>query len=155
MHSEEQHPTSKHRTFKQTGTTTIFSFGYQSCTRKRSGPSFRKKPFSGCNSGINLVVVLEYAFLQLYSNAGLRLLSLRFRKFRRSNVHRSVVVQTNHCQSCTAFFAWCALSKVSTFLFCGCLFPTIVHLRNLFLLSTPVAQMLLTPRWVSIRKHVT
>ena len=45
--------------------------------------------------------------------------------------------------------------KCSHNLFCGCLFPTIVHLRNLFLLSTPVAQMLLTPRWVSIRKHVT
>ena len=26
MHSEAQHPRSKHRTFKQTGTTTIFSF---------------------------------------------------------------------------------------------------------------------------------
>ena len=123
MHSEEQHPTSKHRTFKQTGTTTIFSFGYQSCTRKRSGPSFRKKPFSGCNSGINLVAVLEYAFLQLYANAGLRLLSLRFRKFRRSNVHRSAVVQTNHCQRCTAFFAWFALSKVSTFLFFAAVCP--------------------------------
>ena len=43
--------------------------------------------------------------------------TLRFRKFRRSNVHRSVVVQSNHCQSCTAFFGWCALSRVSTFLF--------------------------------------
>ena len=29
---------------------------------------FKRKPCSGCNSGINLVVVLEYAFLQLYSN---------------------------------------------------------------------------------------
>ena len=43
--------------------------------------------------------------------------SLRFRKFRRNNVHRPVVIETNHCQSCTAFFAWCALSKVSAFLF--------------------------------------
>ena len=43
--------------------------------------------------------------------------SLRFGKFRRSNVQRFAVVQTNHCQSCTAFFAWCALSKVSIFLF--------------------------------------
>ena len=39
--------------------------------------------------------------------------------------------------------------------FCGCLSPTIVHLCNLFLLSTPVAQMVLTLRWVSIQKHVT
>ena len=48
------------------------------------------------------------------------------------NLHRSFVVQTNHCQSCTAFFAWCALSKVSTFLFCGCLSPKIVHLLTYF-----------------------
>ena len=68
MHSEQQHSTSKHRAYKQTGTTTIFSFWYQSCTWKRSSPSFRKKTRSCCNSGINLVAVLEYTFLQLYSN---------------------------------------------------------------------------------------
>ena len=67
MHSEEQHLALKHRTYKQTGTITIFSFGYQSCTWKRSGPSFRKKPCSCCNSGIDLVVVFQYTFLQLYS----------------------------------------------------------------------------------------
>ena len=69
MHSEEQHPTSKHETCKQTGTTTIFTFGYQSGTWKLSGPSFGKNPCSGCNSGINLVVVLEYTFLSLKPTA--------------------------------------------------------------------------------------
>ena len=37
---------------------------------------------------------------------------------------------------------------------CGCLSPTLVHLCNLFLVNTPVAGMLLTPRWVSRRKDV-
>ena len=49
--------------------------------------------------------------------------SLRFEKFRRSNVQRSAIAQTNHCQSCTAFFAWCVLSKVSTFLFFAAVSP--------------------------------
>ena len=57
MHAEKQHPP-----FKQAGTTTIFLFGYQSCTWKRFGPFCRINPCSGCNSGINLVVVLEYTF---------------------------------------------------------------------------------------------
>ena len=52
--------------------------------------------------------ILSVNFIQTPSK------SLRIRKFRRSNVHRSVVVQTNHCQSCTVFFAWCALAKVFT-----------------------------------------
>ena len=38
--------------------------------------------------------------------------------------------------------------------FCSCLSPVIVHLCNLFLLSAPVARMLLTPTWVSRQKHV-
>ena len=56
-----------------------------------------------------------------------------------------------HCFFCLM----CALQSVHISFFCGCLSRTIAHLRNLFLLSTPVAQMLLTPRWVSRRKHVT
>ena len=84
--------------------------------------------------------------------------SLRFRKFRRSYAHLSVVFQTNHCQICTAFF--CLMSAVqsrphSFLFFCGCFVSlTIVQLRDPFLLNTPVAQMLLTPRWVSRRKDV-
>ena len=149
MHFEEQHPTSKHVTLKQTRITTIFWFRYQSCTWKCSGPSFQKKPCSGCISGINLDVMLSFNFLQTPNK------SLRFTKFRRSNIHHSVIVQVNQCQIALLCFPWCALSKVSTLFFCGCLPPRIVHLRNLFLLSTPVVQMLLTPRWLSRRKHVT
>ena len=68
MHSEEQHPTSKHGTFKQTETTTIFSFEYQSCTWKLSGPSFgKKKPCSGCNSEIDLVPVAQTNRCQSYT----------------------------------------------------------------------------------------
>ena len=63
-HSEEQH-----RSFKQTGTTSIFSFRYQSCTSWPSGPLSRKNPCFGCNSAIYLVVVPEYTLLQLCSNA--------------------------------------------------------------------------------------
>ena len=55
--------------FKQTGTTTIFSFGYESCTWERSGSFCRKNPCSGFNRGIYLVVVLEYTFSQLCSKA--------------------------------------------------------------------------------------
>ena len=35
-----------------------------------------------------------------------------------------------------------------------CLSPMLVHLRNLFLLSTPTARMLLFPGWVSRQKDV-
>ena len=71
------------------------------------------------------------------------------------NVHRSVVAQTNQCQDALLFLLDVRCPKCSHSFFCDCLPPTIVHLRNLFLLSTPAAQMLLTPRWVSRRKHVT
>ena len=64
MHSEEQD-----RAFKQTGTSTISSFGYQSCTWKLYVLFCRRIPRSDCNSGINLVVVLEYTFLELCLNA--------------------------------------------------------------------------------------
>ena len=64
--------------------------------------------------------------------------SLGFKRFRSYVNHPAVV-----------------LIKVATFLFfCSCLSPVIVHLRVLFLLSTPVARMLLTQRWVSRRKDV-
>ena len=61
-HSEEQG-----QPFKQTGTTTIFSFRYQSCTWQCSGPFCQKKTYSGCNSAISLVLVLEYTLFQLFS----------------------------------------------------------------------------------------
>ena len=58
--------------------------------------------------------------------------------------------------SCTAFLLdvrW-AVESNHVPLFCSCLSSVTVHLRNLFLLSTPVTRMLLTSRWVSRRKDV-
>ena len=52
------------------------------------------------------------------------------------------------------FFGQCALLKATICRFLLLFAVTIVHLRNLFLLSTLVAQMLLTPRWVSRLKDV-
>ena len=78
--------------------------------------------------------ILSFNFLQTLSK------SLRFRKFRRSNVHHFVVVQTNYFQVTLLFLLDVRFPKRLRSLFCGCLSPTIVHLRNLFLLSTPVAK---------------
>ena len=87
--------------------------------------------------------ILSFNFVQTPNK------SLRVRKFRRSNVHRSDVVQTNHCQSCTTFLLDVLCSKWPYSFFCGSLSPMLVHLHNLFLMNTPVA-----PRWVSRRKDV-
>ena len=46
-----------------------FSYVYQSCSWPHSGPLYRQNSCSGCNSGINLPVVLKYTFFQLYSIA--------------------------------------------------------------------------------------
>ena len=62
------HPKEQHLPFKQTGTTTIFLFGYQSSTWPRSDPFCWQNPCSGSNSGIHLLFVLEYTFFQLFSN---------------------------------------------------------------------------------------
>ena len=81
--------------------------------------------------------------------------SLRLTRFRRSYVNRPAVVLTNHT-SCAAFLldARCAVQSGHVAFFCSYLSSMIVHLRNLFLLSTPVTRMLLTPRWVGKRKDV-
>ena len=98
--------------------------------------------------------ILFFNYVQMLSK------SHRFRKFRRNYVHLSVFVQPNHREMWIAFFlldrhCW----KRPYFLFCCCLSVTIVHLHNLFLLSIvllsiPVAQVLLAPRWKSRRKDV-
>ena len=69
--------------------------------------------------------MLSFNFIQTSNK------SLRFRKFRRSNVHHSVVVQTNRCQSCSAFLHDVCCPKGPHSFFCGCLSPKIVHLSNL------------------------
>ena len=59
------HPEEQHLPFKETETTTIFSSRYHSCNWPRSGPFCWQNPCSACNSGFNLVVVLEHTFFQL------------------------------------------------------------------------------------------
>ena len=80
---------------------------------------------------------------------------LRLKRFRKSYVNRSDVVLTNHT-SCTVFLlnVSCAVQCGHVPFFFSCLSPMLVHLRNLFLLSTSVARMLLTLRWVSRQKDV-
>ena len=78
--------------------------------------------------------------------------SRRFIRFRKSYIYRPpVVLIKGTLLSCLM----CAV-KSGNFVafFCICLFSMIVHLRNLFLLSTPVARILLFPRWVRKRKDV-
>ena len=86
-------PEEQHLPFKQMGTTTVFSFGYQSCDWPRSGSFFWQNPCSGCNSGIDLVVALKYTFFQLCSNV--EQISVRLARFRRSYVKRPAVVLTS------------------------------------------------------------
>ena len=80
---------------------------------------------------------------------------LMLKRFRKNYVNRSDVVLTNH----TSYIAFlldvrCAVQCGHVPFFSSCLYPMLEHLRNLFLLSTPVPRMLLTPRWVSRRKDV-
>ena len=106
---------------------------------------------SGCNSGIDLVVTLEYTFFLLYSNA--EQISVRLARFRRSYVKGPAVVLTSRT-SYTAFLldVSCAVQSGHVSFFCNCLSPTIVYLRNIFLLNTPLARIFLTPRWISRQK---
>ena len=132
--------------FKQTGTTMIFSFEYQPCVFPRSDPFFWQIPCSGCNSGIDLVVALEYNFFQLYANA--KQISVRLPRFRRSYVKRPGVLLSSHT-SYTAFLVdiRCAVQSGHVFSFGSCLSSIIVYLRNLFLLNTAIAL-----RWVNKQK---
>ena len=146
MHYNTHAPWRTTSTIQTNGTATIFSFGYQF-----SGPFYWQNPCSGCNSGTDWVAALEYIFFQLCFNTELI-----------SEVHK---MQKKLCKPpccCSdqpllklhSFFAWYALFKVATFLFCSCLSPMIVYLLNLFLLSKRVAQMLLTSRRASRQKDV-
>ena len=100
-----------------------------------------------------MVVVLEYTFFEFFPTSNK---SLRLTRFRRSYVNRPAIVLINH----TIYAAFllnercCAVQRGHVPFFCSCLPPMTVHFGNLVLLSTPVAHMLLTPKWVSKRKDV-
>ena len=108
----------QHLQFKQTGTTAIFLFGYQSCAWLCSEAFFRQNPCSGCNSGIDLVVTLEYTFFQICSNV--EQISVRLARYRRSNGKRPAVVLTSHT-SYTAFLlvVRCAVQSGHVSFFAG------------------------------------
>ena len=106
--------------------------------------------FSGPNSGIDLVVNLEYTFFQLCSNA--EQISVTLTRVRRSYVKTPSVVLTSHT-SYTGFLldVRCAVQSGLVFL-CSCLSPMMVYLHNLFLLNTLLAQILLIPMSVNRQK---
>ena len=87
-HSEEQY-----LPFQQTGTTTSFWLGYQSCTWKRSGLFFPRKHVL-----VVTVRLIWFFFMNIFSLNFVTTpnKSLRFRKLRKSYIHRSFVVYTNH-----------------------------------------------------------
>ena len=117
--------------FKQTGTTTIFLFGYQSCVWWRSEPFFWQNSCSGCNIGIDLVVTLEYTFFQLCSNA--EQISVRLARFRRSYVKPPAFVLTSS-RSYTVFLldVRCAVQSDQVPFFCNSLSPMIMYLVTYF-----------------------
>ena len=113
--------------------------------------SFQTELNSVWNSGIDLIFALEYAFFQLCSSA--KQIAVSLARLKTSHVKCTAVLLTSHA-SYTAFA--CRVLRCSKwssfFFFCSCLSPMIVYLGNLFLLNTPLARMLLTPRWVSRKK---
>ena len=63
--------------------------------------SFGKNPCSGCNSGTDLVVALEYTFFQIYSNA--KQISVKLASFTRIYAKRCRAVVLTNCTSYVAF----------------------------------------------------
>ena len=126
-------------------TTTIFSFRYQSCVWPRSDPFFE---CSGYNSGTDLVVNLEYTFFQLFFQ---RWTNFCYVDKIQRKLCKDPFCRSNQPHKLHSLFSWRALrcSKWPRFFFRSCLSPTIVHLHNLFLLSTLLARILLIPMWVS------
>ena len=95
-----------------------------------------------------MVVILE---LHSFNFAPTPRKSIRFTRFRRSYVNRSAVVLTNHCQNYTAFLFDVRCSNWPRSFFLQLFVP---NDSAFALLSTPVARILLTPRWVSRRTNV-
>ena len=87
-------------------------------------------PFPGCNSGTDLIVVLEYTFLITYQISQVQKIQKK--------LCRLLWCTCN--QPLSKLNCFILLFKVTTFIFCSCLSPMIVHLSKLFLLSTPVAR---------------
>ena len=84
--------------------------------------SCRQKLCSSCNSGINLIIVLEYTFFQLFSNVEQIFQVWKIQK----KLCKLPCCRSNEPLSklhCTAFLARCALFEVATFFFLQLLVP--------------------------------
>ena len=80
--------------------------------------------------------------------------TIRFRRFRRSYENCTAVVPTTTVKVTLLFYLMYAFQSGGVSFFWSCLSPMMVHLRNLLLLNTHVARMLLTPSLVSKQKDV-
>ena len=146
------HPEEQHLPFKQMGTTTIHHLD--------TNPVLGHVLIYSVDKTHVLVVTVELIWLLFLNILSFNFLPtpnkfLKLKRFRKSYVNRPDVVLTNHT-SYTAFLldVRCAVECGHVPFYCSCLSPMLVHLCDLFLLSTPVARMLLTSRWVSRRKDV-
>ena len=92
-----------------------------------------------------LVVTLESIWFLFFNILCINFVSTPNKSLRFTRLRRNYVFWTK----LPCFFAWCVLFKVAKYLFCSCLSAMIVHLRNLFLLSPPVARMMLALRSVA------
>ena len=70
-----------------------FSSGYQSCNWPRSSQFCWQNPWSGCNSGIDLVVALKYTFFQLCSNT--KKIFVKLARFKRNYANHRAAVLVN------------------------------------------------------------
>ena len=144
------HPNELHLPFKQKGSTILFFIPILILGHILDG--FVDKTHA-------LVVTIELIWLLFLNIFSFNFVSapnksLRFTRFTRSYLNRLAVILTNHCQSFTSILLDLHCLKWSRFFLCSCLSPMIVHLRNVILLSTRVARMLLTPRSLGRRKDV-
>ena len=98
-----------------------------------------------------LVVTVELIWLLFFN-------IISFSKFQ--NIQKNLCKLSCSCSNQSPSKLSCFFDLVCTVqsshlpLFCSCLSPSIVHLLNLLLLSTPIAGMLFTPRWVRREKRV-
>ena len=138
------HPEEQHLPLKQTGTTTIVSFDTNPVFGHVMIHSFDKTHFLVVTMELIWLFFLNIFYFNFVLTPNKFLIMLT--RFRRSWVKHPFAILTSHT-SYTAFLLdiRCAVqSDHAPFLQ-----PFVPNLCNLFLLNTPLAQLLLTPRWVS------
>ena len=133
------HPEEQHLPFKQTGITTIFHLNTNLILGHILIHSVDKTHV--------LVVTVQLIWLLLLNILSFNFVPtsnkfLRLERIRKSYINRPDVL-TNHANY-TAFLldARCTVQCGHVPFFSSCLSPILLHLRNLFLLTTPVARMM-------------